>query len=73
MPKFIEVTNLWDSHECETCGTSYAEGYTIWFDGKIVSTLQPHAHCFDGDSYTEADLLREVVRLLGHELVWEGA
>ena len=62
----IVVTELQDSHECETCGTSYATGYSITVDGRVMVDLQPVAACYDANHYTLADALMELVEQYGH-------
>lgn len=59
---------LSDSHNCETCGTSYAEGYRIYVDGTLVKELLPVAHCFGGDNYYDDDLIAAILEHFGHTL-----
>jgi hypothetical protein len=64
----VLIEYLSDSYECETCGTSYAEGYRIYVDGAVVRELKPSAHCFDGTNFSENDMLAAVLEHFGHKL-----
>lgn len=65
----ITVERTFDELNCETCGFSYAEGANILFeDGKRIE-LKAVAHCYDGSSYDDKDIMREILHHLGHELV----
>lgn len=65
----ITIDWLEDSFDCETCGTSYATGARItMYDGREL-LLEPRAHCFDGISYSTEDVYKEVLHLLGFNLV----
>ncbi len=67
MSKFtVEV--LTDSHECEEYGTVYAEGYEVRVGGKLLIKMEPAAYCLDGATFTERDLLKEILSSLGHEV-----
>ena len=66
---FIEW--LTDSCECETCGTSYADGavVTIKFLGTLkVINLEPVAHCFDDDNYSSEAIYKRILDELGHKV-----
>lgn len=62
----IRIEWLHDSHECETCGSSYAEGALVYIDGKLAIELQPVAHCFDGANYMDSDVYGRILAHLGH-------
>lgn len=62
----IRIESLSDYSDCETCGSSYAEGYRVYRDGEIILDLEPFAACFDGTEYTIKSLFRELLPLLGN-------
>ena len=64
----VRIEHLSDSYYCETCGTSWAEGARIIVDGEEVLCLEPLADCFGGQTFTEGDVLRALLRHFGHEL-----
>lgn len=64
----VSVETTWDSHQCETCGSSYADGFKIFVDGKLIKELEPVAHCFNGTFWTEEDVLDAVLTHFGHTL-----
>lgn len=52
MTSNYKIEQLIDSHDCETCGFSYAEGFVITLsDGSKIERI-PHAYCFDSKSYS---------------------
>lgn len=64
----IKIYKLIDHHDCELCGCGYAEGAVVYVNGEAVIKLNPVAHCFDGDHYTEEDVFREILAHLGYSL-----
>lgn len=64
----IKIEWLSDSHDCETCGDSYAEGAKVWIDGELVIDKVPRAHCFDVDSWDNFVIYQEIFHKLGHTL-----
>jgi hypothetical protein len=66
----IRVERTTDSHDCETCGCSFADGARIYVDGELKADLVPSAYCFDGTSYEDEDIDREILKLLGLNLVY---
>lgn len=63
----IEINWLSDSMDCETCGTSYADGAVVNFESDIPSIhMLPHAHCYDGDHYDAETIYKEILRRLGY-------
>ena len=66
--KKLEITRLTDSHECEICGTSWADGYQACLDGELLCEVIPAAHCFDGTSVTEEEMYAQIFAKLGYEL-----
>ncbi len=64
----IEIEWLDDSHDCETCGWSCAEGARVTINGEVALDLTPHAHCFGGDNYGRADVFERILSHLGHDV-----
>jgi len=65
----IEITRTSDSTYCESCGYSYADGAIVHIDGQESLNLEPHAHCFGGDNYQDADIYKAILTHLGHEVI----
>lgn len=64
----IEIEWLTDTTECETCGTSWAEGARVTIDGDVALDLVPSAHCFGGTEYSQVEVYRRILTHLGHEV-----
>lgn len=64
----IRIEYLEDSHDCETCGYSYAEGARVYFAGVLAFELTPVAHCFGGDNYSQDEVFRQILEKLGYSL-----
>lgn len=45
------IERLYDNHDCEICGSSYAEGYVIYNGGDEILRREPIASCYDSSSY----------------------
>ena len=71
--KLIEIKTLSDEHDCETCGCTWAEGGTVYVDGKKVLEKEPIAHCYGGVSYSEEELLVMALKVLGINVTVDGA
>lgn len=68
----IEVIRTEDGYECETCGYNYAEGGSVYIDGELVLTKKPHAHCYNGKSYSSTELLILALEKMGHTILEDG-
>ena len=64
----IRIEWLSDDYDCETCGASFAEGARVFIDGALAIELVPVAHCYDGTSYDQENVLRRILEHLGHEV-----
>ena len=64
----INIIWLADSHECETCGTSFAQGARVYKDDELWIELEPHAHCFESKDYDCNEVYKRILRELGHEV-----
>lgn len=61
-----------DSHDCETCGGSYADGGKVYVDDVLVIDKPASAHCFNGTSFDEGELLVMALKKLGHDVIVDG-
>lgn len=68
----VDIRWLNDSHECETCGVSDAEGAIVCVNGEQVLSLEPCAHCFGGDHWAYDTVLRMTLAKLGYRVVIDG-
>ena len=64
----IQIKWLWDEIDCETCGFDSALGAEVRIDGQQRLCLDPRAHCYDGMSYSETDVMLAILRELGHSV-----
>lgn len=64
----ITIERLDDQHDCDTCGYSFAYGAIIRFDGKVVISMIPEAHCYAGKDYTDDMVFEAIFYKLGHTL-----
>lgn len=62
----IRIEPLSDTYDCETCGTSWASGANVYFDGDLILELEPHANCYDGTDYSDEAVYRAIIEKLGH-------
>lgn len=71
--EMADIKIIWtsDDHECETCGTSWADGATVWIDGRKALELKPVAHCLGGAHYSERDVFTAILFWLGHTVLGE--
>lgn len=64
----ISIEWLSDCHQCETCGSSYAEGAVVSIDGAVAIEMRPTAHCFGGKNYDQAEVFERILKHLGHTM-----
>lgn len=64
----LKIEWLSDSSDCETCGSAWAGGAVVTDldSGNVVLELLPIASCFGGDDWSESDVFRELLKVLGH-------
>lgn len=67
----IRIERITDSHDCETCGSSWAEGAIVYLDGEILLELLPIAHCYGGDNYYDDIIYAKILEKLGYDVVVE--
>lgn len=67
----MKITIEWmsDTHECDTCGHSWANGAIVQFDDGRELDFSPAAHCYDSVHYESDDIFRKIFEELGHELI----
>lgn len=65
----IEIKEVSDSHDCETCGGSWEQGFEVTINGKPFGNYKAVAHCFDSVRFDLADVLQDIMKHLGHEVV----
>lgn len=70
--KRIEIETSSDVYECETCGSSWAEGGVVFVDGKEILRREPLAYCYGASSYSESDLLVMALKKLDIEVIVDG-
>ena len=59
----LKIEWLHHATYCETCGSSYAQGFRAYLDGELIDEFVPHAACYDGDSIESDDVW---IRLFKH-------
>lgn len=68
----IDIETTSDIHDCETCGFSYAAGGSVKIDGVEVLRRDASAHCYDGVSYNDDELLVMALKKIGHDVFVDG-
>ena len=63
----VKIECLSDYSDCETCGSSYAQGGRIWINDDLVWAVVPNAHCLGGDAYGLEEILIIALEKLGFE------
>jgi hypothetical protein len=66
--KIIRTTGIDD---CESCGTSYSEGYEVYINDKLAHELVPLAHCYGGATYEIEDAFKLLLQGLGYDVIIE--
>lgn len=61
--KNYTIVWLEDEHECETCGYSYAQGYKIYKDDKLVVDKEPVASCFDSLNFDHSNAALDILKI----------
>ncbi len=64
----IRIRWYTDSHECDTCGTSYAYGAKVYLADRLFMDYVPNAHCFGGDDHTLEDIYKDLLASLGYTI-----
>lgn len=69
----IEITTEQDYHDCETCGGSYADGGSVYIDGKLILEREPVAYCYGVPHFSESDLLVMALKKVGIAVFVDGS
>ena len=69
-----KIQTVFDDYDCETCGSSYAEGFFVTEEGSPlpIVNLIPLAHCTGGKEFELSDALNQILIKLGHEVELDG-
>lgn len=62
----IHIRWLSDTHDCEICGFSDAQGALVFIDGVGALDLTPSASCFDSTEFPQEEVFTRIFSLLGH-------
>lgn len=60
----IKIVWTSDEHDCDTCGSNYADGALVYFDEHLVLDLMPVASCFDSEHYDRSEVYRRILEKL---------
>lgn len=66
--KALSFEWLQESHDCETCGPSWAAGALVLLNGQVLVDRTPCAACFDGRDYSPEQVYSAVLAALGYEV-----
>lgn len=66
----LNITYTSDEHECDDCGSSYAQGAIVRLDDHAEPFLEliPVAHCFGGTHYEDENIYKDILMKLGYEV-----
>ena len=71
-PMKIKIEWLTDTHDCETCGTSWADGarVTVTRRGGKQSVLEftPVARCHDSSDWSSDEVFKAILVSLGYDV-----
>lgn len=68
MTGVIKIKWLSDSHDCDVCGSSFAEGAEITMPDGSVSILPATAYCYGGESYDSQYVYEAILYKLGYKV-----
>ena len=68
----IEIITDDDIHECEICGSSFAEGGKVYVDGVLVIDKPATAHCYGSSDNSPSDLMVLALDKLGQSIYVDG-
>ena len=58
-----KIEYLYDEHDCDTCGYSYAEGYKIYKDDVLVIDKSPSAYCYSSVDHPQSEAAFDILKL----------
>lgn len=64
----LEIEWLYDDHDCELCGPSYAEGAIVRVDNAVVLEMVPTAHCYSSESYESEEVFVTLLEKFGFDV-----
>ncbi|HET8689280.1 MAG TPA: hypothetical protein VFM18_21930 [Methanosarcina sp.] len=64
----INIEWMYDDHDCDTCGSSFAEGALVTFEDGRVLELFPYANCYNSISFDKDEVYSRIIEELGHEI-----
>ena len=53
-----------EGSDCETCGSSYGEGYDLMCDGVVIAQKIPYATCFESSEFRAQDVINDILKHL---------
>ena len=65
----VTIEWLHDEHECDTCGTSFADGAIVTLNDETILEMIPHAHCFGGCHWNSEEVYKLILEKLGYEIL----
>lgn len=68
MTRRIHIQWLYDETDCETCGSSGAEGARVTLDGEQLLRLDPIASCCSPETWSDAEVYQNILGALGFEV-----
>jgi hypothetical protein len=71
--KQLTISRLSDEHDCETCGSSWAEGAEVRLNGNLILNLVPCASCFGDTSYGDSEVLLAILEHIGYAVTYDSA
>ena len=57
-----------DTHECDTCGCSWATGAVVTVDGRVVMNKPALASCWNSIDVDVVDVYKAIIEHLGCEV-----
>lgn len=61
----FEVKLTYDEgSDCETCGTSYGEGYDLFLGDELIGQSIPYAGCFNSSEFRAQDVINDILKYL---------
>ncbi len=64
----LTIKSLEDEHDCETCGSSWEQGFEVYIDGKPFGDYAPLAACWDSKGYLLENVLVDVLKYIGYDV-----
>lgn len=58
-----KIEYLYDEHDCDTCGCSWAEGYKIYKDDVLVIDKSPSAYCYSSVDHPQSEAAFDILKL----------